>query len=338
MATAATDPEDGSAAVCLSRRALVAAAAALALAPGRATAEAFPARPIRIVVPYPAGGPVDALARLLAHEVQATRGWTMIVENKGGASGALGSREVARAEPDGHTLVLGTNQTHATNGVLLKEPGYDALADFNPVAGLADLQHALVVPKASAAGTLTDFVARAKASPGTLNYGSSGVGSASHLAMELFKSKTGIEAQHVPFRGAAPLATEIVAGRIDAAFATLPAIVALVQAGEMRALAVASQRRAPQLPDVPRLDELGVTGAEADAWIALFAPARTDATTRDALGRAVADALGSASLGERATAQGMVLNPRSGTDFRAFQAAEIAKWADVVRRARVIAE
>ena len=321
----------------LSRRTLV--VGALALIPSRAAlAQAFPARPIRIVVPYPAGGPVDALARLLAQEMQSARGWTVIVENKAGASGAVGSREVARAEPDGHTLVLGTNQTHATNAFLLRETGYDVVADFAPVAGLADLQHALVVPKTSKANTVAEFVAYAKANAGKLNYGSSGSGSASHLAMELFKSKAGIEAQHVPFRGAAPLATEIVAGRIDAAFATLPAVVSLVQAGEMRALAIASPRRAPLLPDVPTLQEQGIKGAEADAWIALFAPARTPGGTIVTLTAAATAAMGSANLSERATAQGMVVNMRPGLAFRGFQQAEVDKWAEVARAAKVTAE
>jgi tripartite-type tricarboxylate transporter receptor subunit TctC len=322
----------------VSRRLLLAGTAALACTPRPARAQAFPAKAIRLVVPYPPGGPVDSIARLLAQELQARQGWTIVVENKGGASGALGAREVARAEADGHTLVLGTNQTHATNAFLLREPGYDVVADFAPVAGLADLQHALVVPKTSPDSALAEFIARAKASPGKLNYGSSGVGSASHLAMELLKVRAGLDMQHVPFRGAAPLSLEIVAGRIDAGFATLPAVVTLVQGGEMRALAIASHRRATQLPTVPLLKEQGVEGGEADAWIALFAPARTPGSTLDVLGRAVAAAMTARGLVDLATAQGMVVNVRAGDDMRAFQKAEVAKWAEVARTAKVVVE
>lgn len=304
----------------------------------RSLAQTFPAKTIRIVVPYPAGGSVDALARILAQELQAANGWTVVVENKAGASGAVGTREVAHAEADGHTLVLGTNQTHATNAFLLKEPGYSVVDDFMPVAGLADLQHALVVPKSSPAGSVAEFVALAKKEPGKLNYGSTGNGSASHLAMELFKTKAGIEMQHVAFRGAAPLSLEIVAGRMDAAFSTLPAVVSLIQGGEINALAIASDRRAPQLPEVPTLAEAGIRGGEADAWIALFAPAKTGADRLSVLAKAVAAALVKPDLVELARKQGIAVNLRAGPAFQAFQREDVAKWAEVARAAKVVAE
>ncbi len=317
---------------------LGASAAAAMLPSQRGFAQAFPAKAIRIIVPYPAGGSVDALARVLAQELQAANGWTVVVENKAGASGAVGTREVAHAEADGHTLVLGTNQTHATNAFLLKEPGYRVVDDFMPVAGLADLQHALVVPKSSPASSVAELVALAKKEAGKLNYGSTGNGSASHLAMELFKTKAGIEMQHVAFRGAAPLSLEIVAGRMDAAFSTLPAVVSLIQSGEIKALAVASDRRAPQLPDVPTLAEAGIKGGEADAWIALFAPAKTPADRVAALSKAVATALAKPDLVELARKQGIVVNVRAGAAFQAFQREEVAKWAEVARAGKVVAE
>ena len=261
----------------ITRRTALGMAAGALLLPGGAQAQAFPSQTIRIVVPYPPAGPTDALARIIAQELQAANGWTVIVDNKPGASGALGTREVAKAEPDGHTIGLGTNQTHATNAILLKDAGYDPLADFVPIAGLADLQHALVVRKELPAKTVGELVELAKKSPGTLNYGSTGAGSASHLAMELFKAKTGTDMVHVAFRGAGPMALEIVGGRIDVAFSTLPSVLGLIQSGDMRALAIASDNKAPQLPDVPLLKEQGVAGGEADAWLALFAPAKTPA-------------------------------------------------------------
>jgi tripartite-type tricarboxylate transporter receptor subunit TctC len=314
---------------------MLAGAAAAAALPLPARAQAFPSQAIRMVVPYPPAGPTDAFARIIAQELQAANGWTVVVENKPGASGALGTREVARTVPDGHVIVLGTNQTHATNGLLLKEPGYDPVADFAPIAGLADLQHALIVRKGLPAESVQELVALAKKDPGKLNYGSTGAGSASHLAMELFKVKTGTDMVHVAFRGAAPMATEIVAGRIDLAFSTLPAVLGLVRAGEMRAIAIASDNRAPQLPDVPRLKEQGVRGGEADAWLALFAPAKTPAAAIDTLSKAVTGVVAKPDVTANATKQGMLVNVRAPAAFRAYQEAEVKKWANVVRIAQV---
>lgn len=319
----------------LTRRAALGLAAAAIVAPGRAHAQAFPSQTIRIVVPYPPAGPTDALGRIIAQELQTANGWTVIVDNKPGASGALGTREVARAEPDGHVIVLGNNQTHATNAILLKDPGYDPLIDFVPIAGLADLQHALVVRKDLPSASVAELIALARKDPGKLNYGSTGAGSASHLAMELFKAKTGTDMVHVAFRGAAPMAMEIVGGRIDAAFSTLPSVLGLLQSGEMRALAIASDNRAPQLPNVPLLKEQGVIGGEADAWLALFAPAKTPAATVAILSKAVLAAIGKPEVAANAVQQGIAVNVRTAADFRAYQERELAKWADVVRLAKV---
>ena len=319
----------------ITRRTALGLAAAALLQPGSALAQAFPSQTIRIVVPYPPAGPTDALARIIAQELQAANGWTVIVDNKPGASGALGTREVAKAEPDGHTIGLGTNQTHATNAILLKDPGYDPLADFVPIAGLADLQHAMVVRKDMAAASVAELIALAKKDPGKLNYGSTGAGSASHLAMELFKAKTGTDMVHVAFRGAAPMATEIVGGRIDVAFSTLPSVLGLIQSGDMRALAIASDNKAPQLPDVPLLKAQGVTGGEADAWLALFAPSKTPAATLAALSKAVLAAIGKPEVAASAVKLGIAVNVRPGAAFRAYQEGELAKWAEVVRVAKV---
>src|SRR5829696_5658859 len=300
--------------------------AGAALGPAGALAQGFPTRVIKIVVPYPAGGPVDALARLLTPELGAL-GQSAIVEN-------VGARQVAKADPDGHTRVLSTNQTHATNYILLKDPGYEA-KDFAAVAGLADLQHVLVVKNDLAVRSVAELVAHAKANPGKLNYGSTGNGSASHLAMELFKVKTGADLVHVPFRGAAPMAQELVAGRIDAAFATLPSVLGQVQAGTMRALAVASAIRAPQLPDVPLLSEQGVQGGEADAWIGLWAPAGTPAAVLARLSQAVTAPLARPELRAAATKLGIAVNVRDPKSFDRFVVDEIKKWGEVVKAANV---
>jgi len=316
------------------RRAVVLATAAAALAPALFAAE-DPLRPMRIVVPYPAGGPTDALARILAQELGAALVRNVLVENRPGASGAIGTREAARAEPDGAMLILGNNQTHATNPILLKDAGYDPLTDFAPVAGLADLQHVLVVRKTLGVDSVAALIELARREPGRLNYGSTGLGSGSHLAMELFKSRTATRMQHVPFKGAAPLALEIVAGRIDAAFATLPSVLGQVEAGEMRALAVASHARAPQLPDVPLLKDAGVADAEADSWLALFAPARTPPAILERITGVVLSALAKPEIAAAAVKQGIAVNVRAPAQFRAYHAAEITKWAEVIRTAAV---
>ena len=321
--------------MALSRRLAMALVVGLALAPSAAHAQTFPTKQIRLVVPYPAGGPTDALARIIAQELTETKGWTIIVENKPGASGAIGTRDVAKADPDGHTIILGNNQTHATNSFLMKEPGYDPVADFAPLAGLADLQHALVVRKDLGVSTVAELIALAKKDPGKLNYGSTGNGSGSHLAMELFKTITGTQMQHIPFKGASPMALEIMAGRIDVAFATLPSVLGQVQAGEMKAIAIASTVRAPQMPDVKLLKEQGVVDGEADSWLALFAPARTPAPVLVQLSKAVLDALNKPTVAASAVKQGIAVNVRDPDAMKIYLGTELIKWAAVVKQAQV---
>lgn len=298
-------------------------------------AQAFPSKPIRMVVPYPPGGPTDALARLVAAEMQLDLGQPVVVENKPGASGAIGTRDVAKSDADGYSIVLGNNQTHATNAYLLREPGYDVQKDFAGLAGLADLQHVLVVRKDLGVNTVAELIALAKKDPGKLNYGSTGAGSGSHLTMELFKTRTGTALTHIPFRGAAPMALEIVGGRIDVAFSTLPAVLGQINGGEMKALAVASSVRAPQLPNVPRLNEEGVTGSEGDSWLALFAPAATPVPIREILAASILKAMAKPDLVAAATKQGIAVNVRTPAVFAPYHTAEIAKWAEVIKVANV---
>jgi tripartite-type tricarboxylate transporter receptor subunit TctC len=322
----------------VSRRSVVAGLASVSAAPRIANAQAPPAKPLRIVVPYPAGGPTDAMARILAKELGDEHKRTVIVENKPGASGAIATREVARAEPDGTTLVLGTNQTHVTNAVLVKDPGYDPQKDFVPIAGLASLQHALVVPKASTAATVQDMISSAKANPGRLNYGSTGAGSGSHLAMELLMTRAGFRMTHVPFRGAAPMVLELVAGRLDAGFATLPSVLGQIEAGEMKALALASSHRAPQLPALTLLSESGLADADADAWLALFAPRATPPVVVAQLSRDITAIMRRPEIVAASTKLGMAVDVKDAEAFTAFLAAETRKWLDVVRGAALLPE
>jgi len=321
----------------LTRRAALTALAGLAATRG-ARAQSFPSRPITIVVPYPAGGPVDVTARLIAQSVGNNLGQPIAVDHRGGGAGVIGSVAVQHAPPDGHTLILGTNQTHATNQSLLKNYPYDAVKDFAAVAGIADIPHVLVVRRGLEAENVGALVALARKSPGALNYASTGVGSASHLAAELFKTKAGVDLQHIPFRGSAPMTTELLAGRVDLTFATLPSVISHIDAGALRALGVASAERAARLPHLPTLAESGVTGVEADAWFALFAPANTPAATIERLYNAVSAGLTTEPAANAIAAQGMTLALRSPAELTAWLLGEVAKWAAVIKAAGVVAE
>jgi tripartite-type tricarboxylate transporter receptor subunit TctC len=323
------------------RRALLGAAAAAAGAAswsGRASAQAAwaPSRTVTIVVPYPAGGAVDVLARIVAEGIQGPLGQSVVVENQPGASGALGTRRVARAEPDGHTLVLSTNQTHATNISLLPDGGgYDPVKDFAPLSGLADLQHLLVVRKDLAAKDVAELLALAKSSGKELTCASTGPGSASQLTMELFKARTGINLVHVPYRGAAPMLQDLIGGRVDLSFATVPTVLGQVQGGELRALAVASPRTSPHLSNLPTLASAGVTGVEADAWCAIFAPAGIAQPIRDRFRDLIKAALDRPEVQANIAKQGMSLNWREPDAFAAFQREDVTRWAEIIKAARI---
>lgn len=317
------------------RDSLLALAATVALAATAlaepARAQDFPARTVTLVVPYPAGGPVDAVARVLAEGAAASLGQAMVVENRAGASGIVGAGAVAKAQPDGYTIVLGTNQTHATNESLIKTTPYKAAVDFAPVALVAEVPHVLVARKDLPANSLADLVKLAKDQPGAFTYGSTGNGSASHLAAELFKTRAGLDLLHVPFKGAAPMTNELLGGRLDVAFATLPSVIGQIEAGNLKAIAVASPKRAAALPKVPTLTEAGVPGVEADAWFALFAPARTPAPVIDRLYRAVGAALAKDATREALAKQGMTVALKPPAELGAMIPREVEKWAGVIR-------
>ena len=244
----------------LTRRATLAGLAVLGL-PLPARAQAFPNRTITIIVPYTPAGPIDIMARLVAQEAAAELRQSVVVENRPGGSGIIGSNAVARAEPDGYTLVFGTSQTHVINQSMIKNCPYDAVKDFSPVAGITVTPHVLVVRKDLPAASLGEFIALAKAKPGTLTFGTIGPGSSGHLATELFKLKSGLDMLHVPFKGLAPLTTELLAGRIDLSIAPLPGLIQKqVESGSIRPLALASAKRTEFLPSLPTFAEGGVAG------------------------------------------------------------------------------
>jgi tripartite-type tricarboxylate transporter receptor subunit TctC len=322
----------------ITRRATFAGLAVSAL-PLAAKAQNFPNRTITIVVPYPPGGPIDALARLIAQEGAGELNQSIVVENRPGGSGIIGANAVARAEPDGHTLVLGTNQTHATNQSLIKNCPYDAVKDFAPVAGIAAMPHVLVVRKSLGVANVGDVVAMAKAKPGALTFGSTGNGSGAHLAGELFKTKAGIDMLHVPFKGLSPMLTELLADRIDMSIAPLPGLIGQqIESGSVRALGVASAQRVPQLASVSTFAQAGVPGVEADAWSALFAPAKTPPAVIERLYRVVATVLSKESVRAAMAKQGIPAALKPPAEIAAMLPGEVEKWAAVIKAANVTME
>jgi len=324
--------------ISLTRRMALGLLAGAALLSQAAAAQPYPSRVIKMIVPYPAGGPTDVIARIVAEEMGKDLGQNVIVENLAGASGAIGTRAVARAEPDGYTIVFGNNQTHGNNMFLLKDPGYDAVKDFAPLAGAGAFEHVFVVKNDLPVKSIPELVELAKKDPGKLNYGSTGVGSGSHLATELFMTRTGIRMTHVPFRGAAPLVTELMAGRIDVSNSTLPSVLSQFQAGQMRAIGLASPQRNPLAPDVPTLREQGITDADAESWAAFFAPANTPKPVLDKLSGTIIAILNRPDVKERITKLGFTLNVRDPAAFKPYLDKEIQTWAEFIKAAHISVE
>jgi len=314
-----------------SRRSALGLIAGAVCAPSLVRAQSFPSKAITLVVPYPAGGPTDAIARFVAQDLSASIGQSVVVDNRAGASGAVGTRAVARADPDGHTIIFGNNQTHGNNMFLLKEPGYDAVKDFAPLCGVGAFEHAFVVRKDLPARDIKELIALAKADPGKLNYGSTGIGSGSHLAMELFMARSGIKMTHVPFRGAAPLVQEIIGGRIDIANSTLPSVLEQITAGNLRAIALASPERNARAKDIPTLREQGVSNADADSWAAFFAPVGTPAPVLEQLSKAVIASIAKPVVTEQILKLGFTLKVRDPAAFKPYHLAEIATWEKIIR-------
>lgn len=319
----------------LSRRAVLGGLAALSL-PLPVRAEDFPSRPITIIVPYTPAGPVDTTARLVAQEMAADLRQPVVVENRPGGSGIIGTNAVARATPDGYTLVFGTNQTHVFNQSLIKNCPYDAVRDFSPIGNIIVTPHVLVVRKDLAVTNVAELVALAKSKPGNLTFGTIGPGSSSHLATELFKLKAGIDVVHVPFKGLAPLTTELLAGRIDLSIAPLPGLMQKqVEGDKVRALALASAKRTEFLPSVPTFAESGLQGVEADALGALFAPAKTPPAVIERLYRAVVAAAGKENVRTAMLQQGIPIVLISPAEMSDLLPREVAKWANVIKLANI---
>lgn len=294
-----------------------------------------PSGPIKMVVAYPAGGPTDVIARIVAADIAGPLGQQVVVENVSGGAGAIGTRAVAKAKPDGLTITFGNNQTHGNNMFMLKEPGYDAVKDFAPLAGAGAFEHVFVVKNELPAKTIQELISLAKAKPGELNYGSTGIGSGSHLSTELFMARTGIKMTHVPYRGAAPLVQDLMGGRIDISNSTLPSVLAQIKAGQIRAVAIGSTKRNAKLPDVATLEEQGVTGANASSWAAFFAPAATPQPALDRLSAEIMKSLQKPEVVEKIDKLGFTVEPRDPAQFKPYQVQEIATWVKIAKDAGI---
>jgi tripartite-type tricarboxylate transporter receptor subunit TctC len=307
----------------------------LGAVPGDARAnEQFPPNSIKIIVPFPAGGTTDILARFVAQYLGDKLGVTTIVENRAGASGTIGSEMVAKSPNDGSVLLL-TATHHVINPSLYVKLPYDTQKDFSPIAVVASAPNALVVNKDFPAKTVADLIAMAKKEPGKLSFGSAGIGGANHLSGELFKQMTGVDIVHVPYKGAAPAMNDLIGGHIPIMFDTLPTVLPAAAAGTIRVLAVTSKERAASLPNAPTLDESGVKGFEATAWFGLYMPAAHGNAAYTKLVAAMKEILAAPQTREKFATQGVEPGKLAGPDFTKFVDAEINKWAGVVKTANV---
>lgn len=321
-----------------SRRHLIAAAAgtALSLLAPLATADTWPSRPVKIVVPFAPGGTTDILARAIAPELSNAFGQPFIVDNRAGAGGNVGAEIVAKSPGDGYTLLMGTVGTHGINKALYAKLPYDPQKDFVPITLVAGVPNVMVVnaerAKALNINTVNDFIKYAKANPGKLNMASSGNGTSIHLAGELFKSMTGTFMTHIPYRGSAPALMDMVAGNMDVMFDNLPSSMVHIKSGKLKALAVTSAQRSAALPDVPTVEEAaGLKGYEASSWFGLLAPAGTPQEIANRIQQEVAKALNTPAVKDKLLAQGAIPGGMTSKEFAHFIDAEIKKWARVVK-------
>ena len=324
------------------RRQLVSAligVAAVGIAAAPAAAEdKYPSKPITIVVPFSAGGTTDILARIVGVKLGETLGETVIIDNRPGAGGNIGAALVAKAKPDGYTLLMGTVGTHAINQTLYPKLSFDPIKDFAPLTRVANLPNLLVVHPSVPVKNVQELIAYAKANPGKLNFGSSGNGSSIHLSGELFKNMTGIDMQHVPYKGSAPAVTDLLGGQISMMFDNMPSAIQHVKSGKLRPLAVTTTKRSPALPNVPTIAESGVKGYEATSWFGLLAPAGTPPALVNRLNAELVKILAMPDVKKQMAEQGAETYSETPAAFSAFIKSETAKWAKVVKASGAVVD
>lgn len=315
-------------------RMLLAAVAVLASLAAQA-ATTYPLRPIRIIVAYTPAGTTDILARAVGQKMTEAWGQTVLVDNRPGANGNIGTEITANATPDGYTIVMGTAATHSINNTLYPKLKWDAVKNFAPISLVARVPNILVVNNSLPVKSVRELIAYGKANPGKLNHGSPGLGSTGHLSAELFKSSTGLNMTHVPYKGSAPTLADLVAGQIQVVIDNMPPYLPHVQSGKIRALAVTTAQRSAAAPELPTMQEAGVTGYEAGSWFGLLAPA---GSPRDVIGKLSAETARILRLPDvKARLSALGAEPVGGTpgEFAAFIRSEQAKWRQVIRQADI---
>jgi len=318
---------------------LRAAVALLAmLAPAALAAEVYPAKPIRFVVAFPPGGGTDIIARSIAQKLAERFAQQVVVDNRPGAGGNVGTEIVAKAAPDGYTMLMGSAGPLAINASLFAKMPFDPIRDLAPVTLAASTPNVLVVHPSLPAGTLQELIALARARPGELNFASSGQGTPAHLAGELFNSMAGVRLIHVPYKGAAPALTDVLSGQVQIMFSTMPPALPHVKDGRLRALAVASLKRSPAMPELPTLDEAGLPGFEANTWHGVMVPAGTPGAIISTLHREIVAILHRPDVIERLSSQGAEPVGSTPEEFAAYIKSETIKWAKVVRESGAKAE
>lgn len=308
---------------------LRAVALGLLCAASLVSAADFPSKPVRLILGFPPGGATDLVARAMQPRMSAGLGQQLVIDNRPGANGIISCELVARADPDGHTLLFGHIGSLVISPAIQKVP-YDPLKDFAAVGQSVQLQNILITHPSLAASTVKEFIALAKAKPGQINYASSGIGSPGHLAAVLFESMAKIQITHIPYKGGGPAITDLLAGQVPAFFAVISTGVPHVQAGKVRGIAVTGSRRAEAVPDVPTLAEGGVPGYAATNWYGLLAPARTPVAVINRINREMTAALKAPEVAEALKSRGIDAAPNSPAEFAAFIHAESAKWRPIV--------
>src|SRR5688572_16161396 len=292
---------------------------------------AFPDKPVRFVIGFTPGGPSDILARAVGQKLAERWGQQVVIENRPGAGGNLAAEAVAKSAPDGYTWLLGNNSILATNHALYRKLPYDPVKDFAPVALVAVQPNILVVHPEVKAHSVMDLVALAKQSPGKMNYASSGAGAAAHLAGELFKTMAGVDIVHVPYKGAQPALTDLIAGQVQLMFATSASVIPYVKAGRLRALAVTTAQRSPSVPELPTVSEAGLAGFEATTWHGVVVPSATSSALVQRLNQDINGVLKEKDLSERLAGLGAEVLTGTPRDFADYIAREIPKWTKVVK-------
>ncbi len=293
----------------------------------------FPTRPIRLIVPYPPGGNVDITARIIGPTLGELLGQTVVVDNRGGGGGNVGAHLVAKAAPDGHTLLMGSSGPLSINPVVVPNLPYDSVKDYAPISRVHVVPLVVLAGQKSGIGSIREMIERAKANPGTLTVASAGTGTTNHFAIELFSSMAGVKVVHVPYKGSGPALAEMLGGQVATMFDQLNASIGYIRDGRLRALAVASARRASVLPNVPTLDESGLRGYEASTFIGVLAPAETPKAVVAQLNAAMLKVMGTPAVFQRLRELGTEPGSSSPDEFRRLIADELNKWRDVARRA-----